>query len=152
MAREFSVLVSIDARGARRGAREFNAAAGTVSRGAGRMDRGLRQANRRAVAMITTLGRLRGVATVVFSGFLGVGGITSVIRTLSQFETAMSSVSALVSAQNPRSLTATMNVLTDRAREMGATTLFTATQAAEGMKFLGHWMSLVKHQVLRKKK
>lgn len=100
------------------------------------MDRGLRQANRRAVAMITTLGRLRGVATVVFSGFLGVGGITSVIRTLSQFETAMSSVSALVSAQNPRSLTATMNVLTERAREMGATTLFTATQAAEGMKFL----------------
>ena len=136
MAREFSVIVGIDAGKARRGAREFKAASNTVTRGSQRMERGLRSANRRAVAMITTLGRLRGVATVVFSGFLGVGGVTTVIRTLSQFETAISSVASLISAQNPKSLTATMSVLTERAREMGATTLFTATQAAEGMKFL----------------
>lgn len=136
MAREFSVIVGIDAGRARRGAREFRAGANSVVRDSKRMSRGMQSANRRAVAMITTLGRLRGVATLAFSGFLGVGGITSVIRTISQFETAISSVTALVSAQNPRSLASTMTTLSERAREMGATTLFTATQAAEGMKFL----------------
>jgi TP901 family phage tail tape measure protein len=136
MAREFSVIVGIDAGRARRGAREFNAAANQVSRGSRKMERGLKSANRRAIALITTLGRIRGVATLAFSGFLGVGGIGAVIRAFSQFETAVSSVGALISAQNPRSLAANMNVLSDRAREMGAVTAFTATQAAEGMQFL----------------
>lgn len=136
MAREFSVIVGIDAGRARRGAREFRAASNTVTRGSRQMDRSLKGANRRAVALITTLGRLRGVATVAFSGFLGVGGITTVIRTLSQFQTEMSRVTALVSAQSPTSLQGAMAGLTDKARELGATTLFTATQAAEGMRFL----------------
>lgn len=138
MAREFSVIVGIDAGRARRGAREFKAGADQVVRSSKRMERGLAGANRRAVAVITTLGRLRGVATLAFSGFLGVGGITSVIRTLTQFGTAISAVTALVSAQSndPRTLGGAMTALTERAREMGATTLFTATQAAEGMKFL----------------
>lgn len=136
MAREFSVIVGIDAGRARRGAREFKAASDSVTRGSRKMDQGLKGANRRAVALITTLGRLRGVATVAFSGFLGVGGISTVIRTLSQFQTEMSRVTALVSAQSPTSLQGAMAGLTSKARELGATTLFTATQAAEGMRFL----------------
>ena len=136
MAREFSVIVGIQAGPARRGAREFKAASDTVVRGSNRMNRSLKATNRRAVALITTIGRIRGVATLAFSGFLGVGGLTAVTRTLSQFQTEISRVTALVSAQNPNSLGGAMGALTERARELGATTIFTATQAAEGMRFL----------------
>jgi TP901 family phage tail tape measure protein len=136
MAREFSVVVGINANKAVAGARVFKTSADKVNRSNRQMQTSTRNTNRRMTALITTMGRFRGVASVMFAGFLGVGGISSVIRTLSQFETAMASVAALVSAQNPRSLAANINVLTDRARELGATTLFTATQAAEGMKFL----------------
>ena len=136
MAREFSVIVGINAARARSGAREFKAGADTVTRSTRQMDRQLRQSTRRATALITTIGRFRGVATLAFSGFLGVGGLTSVVRTLSQFQTEISRVTALISAQNPRSLGGAMGALTERARDLGATTLFTATQAAEGMRFL----------------
>ena len=133
MVREFSVVVGIDAGRARTGAREFKAGADQVSRSSRKMDRSLRSTNRRAVALITTIGRLRGVATLAFSGFLGVGGLTAVTRTITQFQTEISRVNALL---GDRGTTGVMNVLTERARELGATTIFTATQAAEGIRFL----------------
>lgn len=136
MAREFSVVVGINATKAQVGARQFKAAAGVVNRSNNTMVASTKRANKGFLSMITVLGRIRGVATLAFAGFLGVGGLSSVVRTISQFQTSISQVTALISAQNPRSLGAAMNGLTERARELGATTLFTATQAAEGMRFL----------------
>ena len=136
MAREFSVVVGINATKAIVGGRQFKTGADQVNRSNRGMQRSTATTTKRMTAMITTMGRFRGVASLMFAGFLGVGGIGAVIRTLSTFQTSMSAVTALVSAQNPRSLAASMTVLTERAREMGATTLFTASQAAEGMKFL----------------
>jgi TP901 family phage tail tape measure protein len=83
--------------------------------------------------MITTLGRLRGVASLAFAGFLGVGGIGAVVKTIAQFEAGMKRVEALL---GDRAVGGAMRALTDKARELGATTAFTATQAAEGMQFL----------------
>jgi len=136
MAREFSVVVGINATRAVAGGRQFKAGADQVNRSNRTMQASTARTTRRMTAMITTMGRFRGVASLMFAGFLGVGGISSVVRTLATFQTSISAVTALVSAQNPRSLSASMAVLTERAREMGATTLFTASQAAEGMKFL----------------
>jgi len=136
MAREFSVIVSIDAKRAVAGGRTFKQGADQVARSSAKMRRGMDRSRRSATALITTIGRMRGVATLAFAGFLGVGGLSAVVRTLSQFQTSISAVTALISAQNPRSLGGAMSALTDKARELGATTLFTATQAAEGMKFL----------------
>ncbi len=133
MPREFSVIVGIDASRARKGGRQFKAGADQVVRSSRRMAVGMRSANKSAIALITTIGRIRGVATLAFAGFLGVGGIASVIRTLSQFETALSKVEALL---GDRAVGGAMSALTMKARELGATTVFTATQAAEGMQFL----------------
>lgn len=136
MAREFSVVVGINATKAVAGGRMFKAGADQVNRSNRGMQRSTARTTKRMTAMITTMGRFRGVASLMFAGFLGVGGIGSVIKTISQFETKISQVTALISAQSPRSLGGAMAALTDKARELGATTLFTATQAAEGMRFL----------------
>ena len=136
MAREFSVVVGINATKAIVGGRQFKAGADQVNRSNRSMQRSTATTTKRMTAMITTLGRVRGVASLAFAGFLGVGGIGAVIRTISQFETKISQVTALIAAQSPRSLGGAMAALTEKARELGATTLFTATQAAEGMRFL----------------
>lgn len=134
--REFSVVVGINATKAVVGAGQFKQGADKVNRSNRAMQRSTARTTKRMTAMITTMGRFRGVASLMFAGFLGVGGIGAVIRTISQFETKISQVTALISAQNPRSLGGAMAALTEKARELGATTLFTAGQAAEGMRFL----------------
>lgn len=136
MAREFSVVVGINATRAVVGGRQFKTGADQVNRSNRGMQRSTAATTKRMTAMITTMGRFRGVASLMFAGFLGVGGIGSVIRTISSFQTKISQVTALIDAQNPRSLGGAMAALTERARELGATTLFTANQAAEGMRFL----------------
>jgi TP901 family phage tail tape measure protein len=133
MAREFSVVVGINATKAQIGARQFKTAAGVVNRSNTKMQTSTARTTRKMTAMITTMGRFRGVASLMFAGFLGVGGIASVVRTISQFQTAMSSVNAIMGS---RGTTGIMAALTEKARDLGAATLFTATQAAEGMKFL----------------
>ena len=133
MAREFSIIVSINADGARRGGRQFKQGADQVRRSSEQMRRGMNRTRRSATALITTIGRMRGVATLAFAGFLGVGGLGSIIRTLSQFSTALSKIEALL---GDRAVGGAMAALTEKARELGATTVFTATQAAEGMQFL----------------
>lgn len=65
------------------------------------------------------------------SALIGLGGalvLTSAVRQIASFEQAMSTVRAVSSATD-----AQFKTLTETARELGATTRFTATQAAEGM-------------------
>ena len=133
MAREFSVVVGINATKAIAGGRQFKAGADQVNRSNRSMQRSTATTTKRLTSMITVMGRFRGVASLMFAGFLGVGGISAVVRTISGFETAMSRVNALL---GERGTTGVMSALTAKARELGATTLFTAQQAAEGMKFL----------------
>ena len=133
MAREFSVVVGINATRAAVGARQFQAASTRVTAGATKMAVSTNRANKSMLAFITTLGRVRGVATLAFAGFLGVGGLGAVVKTITQFTTALSKVEALL---GPRGVGGAMVALEQRARSLGATTVFTATQAAEGMSFL----------------
>ena len=64
---------------------------------------------------------------------LGVGiGLSSAIRTVSEFESAIAGVAAVT-----RATTQEMELMEKQARELGATTVFSARQAASGMEFLG---------------
>ncbi len=59
-------------------------------------------------------------------------GAGDMVKTYTDFTTGMSTVKALTGATNEQFV-----MLTDTAKELGATTKFTAAQAAEGMKYLG---------------
>jgi len=133
MAREFSVVVGINATKAIAGGRQFKAGADQVNRSNRGMQRSTAKTTKRMTAMITTMGRMRGVVSLMFAGFLGVGGISAVVRTLATFEKSMSNVEALL---GDRGVGGAMSALSNKARELGATTAFTASQAAEGMRFL----------------
>lgn len=64
-------------------------------------------------------------------GIAAVGGLGIAVKTAANFESAMSRVAALSGASD-----AELIKLTDTAKELGATTSFSATQAAEGMQYL----------------
>ena len=64
---------------------------------------------------------------------LGIGiGLVVAIKTLKEFEHTMAGVRAVTGATADEFI-----LLTDKARRLGATTIFAATEAAEGMRLLG---------------
>jgi len=66
---------------------------------------------------------------------LALGGITlfvGVVRTLVEFEQKMAEVRAVTGATGD-----TFDALSDKARELGASTVFSASEAAAGLAFLG---------------
>lgn len=63
--------------------------------------------------------------------FAGVGAITSAVRTLANFDEAINRAGVISGATADQ-----FALLTERARELGATTRFTATDAAQGLTFL----------------
>ena len=84
----------------------------------------------------STANRVTGILGRFGAQFVAFGaatfGIRSVASTLSGFEKSMSSVAAVT-----RAATADMGAMRDMAKQLGATTEFTASQAAEGLRFLG---------------
>ena len=73
---------------------------------------------------------LVGLTTVGIAG--AVKGLTSAFDSAKQFEQAMANVSAITGATGSQ-----FDELSNLARVMGATTAFSATEAAEGIQFLG---------------
>lgn len=71
------------------------------------------------------IGRIGGIAAVG-------AAIGSVVTEFATFEKTMSSVKAITKATGED-----FKIMNDTAKELGATTAFTAKEAAEGMKFLG---------------
>ena len=78
-----------------------------------------------------TASRLATTVRLLFGSFVGGLGVVAAGRALAGFDQAMSSVEAITKATAGE-----MAVLRDEAKELGATTRFTAQQAAEGMVFL----------------
>ncbi len=66
-----------------------------------------------------------------FSIFAGISIVTRAVRTLADFSQAISTVEAVSSSTSTE-----LAALEERAKQLGATTRFTATQVAEGMVFL----------------
>ncbi len=97
-------------------------------------ERGSRTVRRNIAGIGKTATKTQGAVKLLSRtlGFLALGaGITAGIRTLASFSQEMSTVKAVANATG-----AEFEALTAKARDLGATTRFTATQAAEGMTFL----------------
>lgn len=126
------LAVGLDARGARTGAGQFNRAAKSITLQARTVDR----------AVMRTGSRIRRFGASIkaaFSGLRGLGvGITAAFafgktaRTLASFEDTMVTVGAVTRATGEE-----FAMLEGAARRMGATTRFTASEAGEGLLFLG---------------
>lgn len=96
---------------------------------------GLRDAERQGSRLNRTLGStgglIRGVGTALAAAGL-VRGFTSVVSATTDFDTAIRRVSAVSGAAGPA-----LEELSEQARELGASTRFSATQVAEAQAFLG---------------
>lgn len=97
--------------------------------------RDLEQAGRRAEATTRQLGSLRDMARQAAGMLAGLGvglGLAQSIRVIRDFEQSLSGVRAVT-----RASAEDMAQLSAQARQLGATTRFSAAEAAEGMRFLG---------------
>ena len=101
----------------------------------GRLDGSLQSATERAKSQLSSLGSsLSGLAQKAAMG-LGAamaGAIGGAVAVGSKFEAAMSKVQAITNAS-----TDDLKKLEQQAKDLGATTQFSATQAADAMSFLG---------------
>lgn len=111
-------------------------AAAVASEGLTRTSRSAQTASRSGRSVMESMdkasGALKaaGVAVTGFGGAMALG-LGMAVKTTADFESAMSRVGALSGATGKQ-----LNSLTQTAEHLGATTAFTATQAAEGMQFL----------------
>ena len=97
-------------------------------------ERGSRVVRRNLNAIGNSAQASQGAVKLLRRALVSLGGVlvlTSAIRTLADFSQAMSTVKAVSKATDEQ-----FKELRDTAKDLGATTRFTATQAAEGMLFL----------------
>jgi len=134
-----TLVVAIDASKAKRGAREFENAGRGIQTSARRTANALKQprdamngfaasttgAKAGAGALAASLKRL-----VAIVGGLAI--LRKTVRTIAEFQTAMATLQGVLRATSEE-----MMELEKTARRMGATTEFTAAQAAEGLLLLG---------------
>jgi len=127
-----TLRVAVDATGAKTGAEKYKRAvkSGIVdtSKQADRAVRGVDKSVGVLGKTVKSAGRSIGL---LFAGFAGVAGVKAATNVISKFEESMAIVQGVTSATKRefRELEAT-------AKDLGATTRFTATQAAEGLTFL----------------
>lgn len=126
-----TLRVAVDAREAQAGANQYEDAMGRMRDANGRFVKGqstsqesMRTSRRGAVALGGTFQKLAAAATAAISAF----DAFNVIR---NFEAAMAELQGVSNATAGE-----LRILQDVAREMGATTKFSATEAAQGLTFL----------------
>lgn len=125
MALETSIKIAIDSRGARGGANQVNKALDSMNA----------KAIRTAKTFDTRFEKLRNQLMSVRNVMLGIGAalvLGTAIHTIGQFEDAMAGARAVTGATQEQ-----FEDMTRTARELGATTKFSAAEAAAGMEFLG---------------
>ncbi|MCA2013522.1 phage tail tape measure protein [Cereibacter sphaeroides] len=87
---------------------------------------------RQGAAMSATWRRLAGAAGAAAGAIVGAFSLRAIGSTLASFDSSMSQVQAITRATG-----AEMEQLRAMAQQMGATTAFTASEAADGLRFLG---------------
>lgn len=132
MAREFSLSVVFQAVDRlTRPLRRMGQSLGRMSRPIQRLSRRLQRLGMTALRVGRTLGRIGKDLLLKLTLPIGLFG-ASIIRTATTFQAAMNFVRAVTNASEKD-----FKRLTNTAKELGRTTQFSATQAAEAMKFLG---------------
>lgn len=128
---ENTLLLAIKADGATRGAREFGRATDKVERDARSADAAVNRVDRRMHGMGKTARYLRGQLVGVFGALAAGATARTAVQTIATFEQTMATVAGVTNATE-----AQMAALTETARNLGATTRFSATEAGEGILFL----------------
>ena len=129
--RQENVAVGIDARGAAVGAAKFNKSLASMRKQAKAADRAMLNSERRMKSMGSTAQRTAMSMKGLFVGFTALYAIKSVIGIIAEFEDSMQTIKAVTHGTDEQ-----MKAMTKTARELGATTVFSANEAAEGMLFL----------------
>lgn len=111
-------------------------AAAVASEGLTRTSRSAQTASRSGQSVMNSMEKASGALKATGAAVTGFGGAMALglgmaVKTTADFESAMSRVGALSGATGKQ-----LESMTQTAEHLGATTAFTATQAAEGMQFL----------------
>lgn len=111
-------------------------AAAVASEGLTRTSRSAQTASRSGQSVMNSMEKASGALKAAGAAVTGFGGAMALglgmaVKTTADFESAMSRVGALSGATGKQ-----LESMTQTAEHLGATTAFTATQAAEGMQFL----------------
>jgi len=126
-----TLKLGIDARGAKRGADQFTTATRRTTDGADRTGRSVKKLDDGMSRMGSTATRVAGLVSAAFTA-IGAGiGIRGAIKTIASFEETLATLEAVTGAND-----VSMRALQDTARELGAVTKFSATEAGEGLVFL----------------
>ena len=116
--------------------REMREAVRISQQSSNRMEQNFQSVNRQASQLGNIVGSARRQILQFGAAFLSIQtalrGFQFATRTITNFESAIASVRAVTRASE-----SDMRLLTATARELGATTVFSASQAASGMEFLG---------------
>lgn len=129
---EETLKLLIDSRGARQGAEAWRRSTGEVSRNAERAARGVAGLDDRVTRLRGSLSGVMGPMRSFIGAFVGIAAIRGAINTFATFDETMRTVQAVT-----RSSGEEFERLKDTAKELGATTRFSATQAGESLLFLG---------------
>jgi TP901 family phage tail tape measure protein len=98
-----------------------------VSQDAARMSKNIAGSMQSMGASATRMGR-----NLTLAGGAGVAAFAGMTRTFAKFDDMMATVSAITGSTGDD-----LDALRDKAKELGSSTKFSASEAAEGMKFLG---------------
>lgn len=130
-----TLSLAIDASRVRRGAREFEGAGRTIERSGRRVDRSVDRTDRKMKKLGTTAGSVSGTMARFLGGAAAIAGARSAIRTFATYEQSIATIRGVLGGQikDQEVLNASMEKISKTARELGATTRFSASEAADGL-------------------
>lgn len=123
--------VAIDARKAKTGAAQAEQAFDKTTKAAKKTDQQVNKLDKNLTKTGKTAGKMKKMLVAAFAGLSAFMVLRDVTNTVTNFGQEMSTLEAVTGASED-----TMKSFEDQARSLGATTRFSATEAAEGMTFL----------------
>lgn len=126
-----SLRVAIDSNKAKVGAAQYVAATKSMKKGSDLAAKSVSKLERRSFKLAKTAISLRGSLGGLFVGIGFAATMRRAITTMAKFEETMSTVKGVTGASAEE-----FKALSETARELGASTRFTASQAGEGLLFL----------------
>jgi TP901 family phage tail tape measure protein len=121
----------IDALKAKKGAADFENAATKVTKSSKKAANGVEKLDKKMDGLGKSSGKLKNLLAGAFAGITIVSTIRSAISTISDFGSELATLESVTNAS-----AVSMQAFEKQARMLGATTEFSAKQAAEGMTFL----------------
>ena len=126
-----TLSLAIDARGMKQGAAVAAQANERVQKTSNQAAKGMDRLDKSMKSAGATAGRIGKTLSGLFAGLSAVVTIRQAIKTIADFELTMKTVAGVT-----RATAEDFALLNSTARELGATTKFTATEAGEGLLFL----------------